>query len=115
MTGPGERGFALVDAVVALGLLAMTTAMFVAAVQTSAMARRHAALTGRATLVAQSRLAEATADPSARAERAGRDGDLAWRTEVRPYSGRLEKVTVTVSRPPDSQIIARLATLRRRP
>ena len=113
MSRAGESGFALIDAVVALGLLAMTTAMFVAAVQSAALARRHAAVADRAMLVAQSALAQATAGRSA--ARAGRDGDLAWQAEARPWSGRLEQITVTVSRPPGRHPVARLATLRRRP
>lgn len=113
MSRAGESGFALIDAMVALGLLAMTTAMFVAAVQSAALARRHAALVDRATLIAQSALAQAIAGPSS--THAGRDGDLAWQAEVRPWSGRLEQITVTVSRPPDRHPVARLATLRRRP
>lgn len=113
MIRAGDAGFALIDAVVALGLLALTTAMFVAAVQSAGLARRHAALAARATLVAQSALAQATGQRAA--IRTGRDGDLIWRTEVRPYAGRLEKVTVVVSRPPRPQPVARLATLRRRP
>ncbi len=113
MIRAGDDGFALIDAVVALGLLALTTAMFVAAVQSASLARRHAALAARATLVAQSALTQAMTQRAPTST--GRDGNLIWRAEVRLYAGRLEKVTVVVTRPPRPQPVARLATLRRRP
>ena len=52
-----EAGFALIDAMVSLAILGVVLGLFFEVVQTTLDARRHAAASRRAVLVAQSQLA----------------------------------------------------------
>lgn len=116
MRGPQrEQGFALIEAVVALAVIGVVSAMFLAAVTSSAQARRHVADARAATLVARSALDLASA--SARGGIAGRDGTFLWSSAVTPYPGAangppLEEVTVTVRDAETGRSLASLGTLR---
>lgn len=110
-----EAGFALVEALVALGAIGVVSGLFMAAVQSSALAEGHLREVRRATLVAQSRLAQALVlgEPDS----AGSDGPFLWSTTARPYSGTpngpgLERVTVTVRDRASGRTVASLETLR---
>lgn len=116
MTAPRRQtGFALLDALVALAVFAVVSAMFAQVVQSSASARRQVAERRAATLVAQSRLAlvqEVRDSP-----RSGLDGDFRWTAEVAPYAAidgapPLELVTVSVSARGGGRTVAVLKTLR---
>lgn len=111
----GEAGFALLDALVALAVFAVVTAMFAQVVHSSALARRESAERRAATLVAQSRLAlvQETGD----AVRSGTDGDFRWRAEIAPYPATaggppLQLVTVSVLGGASGRPMAVLKTLR---
>ncbi len=116
--GPGrdsESGYALMDAMVALAILAVMMGLFFEVVTTTLAARRHAAESRRAVLVAQSQLAVAQARRDLAAS--GQDGALVWRTAVEPYPGQpngrgLEQVTVTVLDVQTGRPLTALATLR---
>ena len=111
-----EAGFALLDALVALAVFAVVTAMFVQVVHSSALARRESAERRAATLVAQSRLAlvQETGD----AARSGTEGGFRWRAEIAPYPATaagappLQLVTVTVLGSATGRPMAVLKTLR---
>lgn len=111
----GEGGFALLDALLALAIFGIITGMFVETVNSTALARRHTALSQQAILVAQSRLA--LAEELDEFGPSGRDGAFAWRSEVMPYPGggnghELEKVTVIVSDPVSGRTLTSLSSLR---
>lgn len=110
-----ERGFALLDALVALAIFGVMTGMFVEVVQSSAMARRQVGDSRAALLVAQSRLAlmQETDD----LEPSGRDGKFLWRAKVERYPGvensrGLEQVTVSVLDRGTGRTVTALKTLR---
>jgi type II secretory pathway pseudopilin PulG len=110
-----EDGFALMDALVALGILGVILAMFVQTVHSTVTARRHAADSSRAILVAQSRLALAVESDGL--PPSGRDGDLAWSSTIVRYPGTLdsqglEKVTVSVAERLSGRALVTLSTLR---
>ena len=111
----GEAGYALVDAIVALAILAVMLGLFFEVVETTLAARRHAGESRRAVLVAQSQLAVAEAQRDLAAS--GQDGALAWRTVVEPYPGQpngrgLEQVSVLVTDRETGQRLTTLPTLR---
>ncbi len=81
-----EAGFALIEAVSALSVIAVVSAMFLAAVQSSAMTHRHLAELRAANLVARSRLDQAI--EQARFDGSGRDGTFAWTARVAPMRER---------------------------
>ncbi len=110
-----EAGFALIDAMVSLAILGVVLGLFFEVVQTTLDARRHAAASRRAVLVAQSQLALAETSRSMAAS--GQDGALRWRTSVEPYAGQansrgLEQVTVTVTDGLSGRPQVALSTLR---
>ena len=110
-----EAGFALMDAMVALAILGVVLGLFFEVVQTTLAARRHAAGSRRAVLVAQSQLALAETGRSMAAS--GQDGALRWRTTIEPPGGQansrgLEQVTVTVTDSFTGRPQVALATLR---
>jgi hypothetical protein len=115
MPRPREEGFALMDALLAVAILGVILGMFVETVQSTAMARRHAADSRHAILVAQSRLALAIESDGL--PPSGRDGTLAWTSSVSRYPGTensqgLEQVTVRVTDGASGRILASLSTLR---
>ncbi len=110
-----ETGFALIDAMVALAILGVVLGLFFEVIQTTLTARRHAASSLRAVLIAQSQLALAETNRSLAAS--GQDGALRWRTSVEPYAGQansrgLEQVTVTVIHGASGRAQVALSTLR---
>ena len=110
-----ESGFALIEAIAALGVIAVISGMFLMTVQSSAQARRHVEQVRAGTLVARSRLDQAVA--LARFDASGRDGAFDWSARVAPYAGAangpgLQEVTVTVSDHASGAPVAQLRTLR---
>jgi len=97
---PGERGFLLLDAMIALAILALVGAMFAQALQGSALAQRRLVLVREATLVARSQLA--LAQEGAATLAAGSNARLNWRVRNEPVAGSpdgpgLLAITVTVA------------------
>jgi type II secretory pathway pseudopilin PulG len=115
IAGRAQQGFALLDTIIALGIIGVIAALFAQVVQSSALARHNAAQRRAAVMVAQSQLAqlaEGAVEP-----RAGRSDDLLWRNEVSSYPGvpngpGLERLSVTVSDPASGRALIRLETLR---
>lgn len=120
MTGPrlDERGFALVEALVALAIIAAMSGLFYQTLSSSAHASRGIEARRLAVLVAQSQLAAAEAG----AIRSGDEGDSAgmhWTVAVEPWdqgarsgSLALERVQVSVTAPGSSQPVVALESLR---
>lgn len=114
-----QRGFALLDALIALAITAVVLGGFVSVVDTSLRTRAHVAEIRAAVPVAQSLLAAATA--GAAASSMGRLGGFEWRLTTEPYfapatalqgGGRpLERVTVEVGRSAARPVVT-LTTLR---
>ena len=109
MSGPSgqredaERGSVLIEALVAIAIVALVLTWGYRAVGDSAMRARAAEASRTAALIAQSRLAAVGAEiPLAAGETRGRDGAFAWRVEVAPRAaqastaGELYGVTVSV-------------------
>ena len=98
-----ERGSALVEALVAVALVALVLAFAYRAMGQGALRSRAAETSRMATLVAQSRLATVGAEiPLAPGDTQGLEGDFLWRVEVRPQAdapsdaGQLYAVTAAV-------------------
>lgn len=120
MTTPGseERGFALVEAMVALAIVAMMSVLFFQTLAGSAAAAKGIEMRRMAVLVAQSQLAAAQAG----AIRPDDDGDSAgmhWSLAVEPWeqgarSGGLplQRLWVTVSVAGSSRPVVVLESLR---
>ena len=115
-----EQGFALIEALIAAALFAGMTALLFQTVTSTLSAKRHVAESRRATLVAQSALAEFQ-DSRMRPTIAqtGQDGPFSWRAQIAPYSGAatensrgLEQLTITVSHTQTRRTITSLTTLR---
>jgi general secretion pathway protein I len=79
---PGARGFTLLEVLVAFAIAALGLGIALQAIGGGVSAGDAAAKRTAALLVAQSRLAEATALPPE--DRQGRDADLAWQTRAAP-------------------------------
>lgn len=117
---PQEQGFVLVDAMVALSVFAVMSALLFQTVSSTALAKRQLVESRRAILIAQSRLAELQDQDSINSlQTGGRDGNFAWRTTVeRSPSGAtensrgLETVSVTVTNPATGRVIVTLKSLR---
>lgn len=110
-----ERGFALLDTIVALAIVGVVSAFFAQVVHSSLLARHNAAQRRAATMIAQSQLAQ-LAEGAAEPQTARSDG-LVWRSEVTSYPGvpngpGLERLVVTVSDPANHRPLFRLETLR---
>jgi hypothetical protein len=98
-----ERGSVLIEALVAIAVVALVLTWGYRAVGGSALRARAAEASRTAALIAQSRLATVGAEiPLAPGETRGRDGAFAWRVEVAPQAaqastaGELYAVTVSV-------------------
>lgn len=115
-----EEGFALLDAMVALAIFAIMSALLFQTVSSTALAKRHVADSRRAILIAQSRLAELQEEHSTNVlQTDGRDNNFVWRTNVDRLgntalenSRGLEKVSVTVSNSKTNRDIVTLRSLR---
>jgi Tfp pilus assembly protein PilV len=109
-----ENGFALLDALIALAIFGVITGMFVQAVNSSAMASRHAAASRQAILIAQSRLA--LAQELDELSQSGREAKFTWRAQIGRYAAEdgpgVEKVTVVVSDTVTGRPVTSLTSLR---
>jgi general secretion pathway protein I len=118
MTARHERGFSLIEAVVALAIVAAITSAFLASLAHAARLESATNLRTRAVLVAQSALDRAvTGEPA----RSGRALDLAWQISAKPYGqgdpldrARLEEIDVAVGTDPARPLV-QLHTIRVRP
>lgn len=115
-----EAGFSLIEALVALAIIAAMTSALVETVATDAHARFAIRQRREALLIAQSALDRARGGEAADSGQAtGRGPELRWHIDREPYqagsapfaSTRLEQLTVTVE-DPDRHPLARLATIR---
>ena len=111
----------MVEAMVAVAIMAMTLAVAYRATGDGAIRTGAAERSRLAVLEAQSRLAEVGGDIAlAPGESSGVDGDLAWRVEVSPApsapggSGRLMAVLVEVG-PSQGRTLVSLRSLRLAP
>jgi hypothetical protein len=116
---PSERGSALVEAMVAVAIIAMMLATTYRVLEDSLLRSKAAEVSRTATLVARSRLAALGAEaPLETGQTSGVEGSLVWRADVEPTSepsstiGPLLHVTVTVSDRAKGIERARLSTLR---
>jgi type II secretory pathway component PulJ len=98
-----EAGSALIEAMVAVAIIAMMLAVTYRVVGESVLRSRAAEASRTALMIAQSRLASVGADiPLSPGETTGVDGAYAWRIEIEPEPeeasdmGRLLAVTATV-------------------
>lgn len=110
-----EAGFSLIEALIALTIIATMTAALFATVTSDARARLMVRQRRAALMVAQSQLDRAGGGQT---EDSGQSLDLAWHIEREPYAqseafahNRLEQLTVTVE-DGDHHRLARLATVR---
>ncbi|WP_353229025.1 prepilin-type N-terminal cleavage/methylation domain-containing protein [Novosphingobium sp.] len=110
-----EAGFSLIEALVALAIIAAMTLTLFATMTADARARRMVRERRAALMVAQSQLDRAVGGDT---ETAGTALGLAWQIERDNYGnaeafahGRLEQLTITVGNA-DHQQLARLATMR---
>jgi Tfp pilus assembly protein FimT len=114
-----ERGFLMVEALVALAIAALMAALVFDSVWQMGRTATVAAEQRQALLLARSVLAAAsvpgTTSPIAPR---GADGGLAWQIESEPYSDeaadglQLETVSVAVSDAATGRVLARLTTLK---
>jgi type II secretory pathway pseudopilin PulG len=116
---PDEAGSALVEAMVAVAIIAMMLAASYRAVGDSVLRTRAAETSRAAGMIAQSRLASVGGDiPLAPGETTGVDGAFAWRVEIEPTDedssamGRLLSVTASVRDQAGGPDRAVLSTLR---
>ena len=117
--GRSEAGSALVEALVAVALVALVLAFAYRSMGEGALRSRAAEASRMATLIAQSRLAAVGADiPLAAGDTQGLDGEFLWRVEVRPDvreaspAGQLYEVTAAVRDRKGGPDRATLRTLR---
>lgn len=117
---PQEQGFVLVDAMVALSVFAVMSAMLFQTVSSTTLTKRQLFESRRAVLIAQSRLAELQDHDSSNAlQNTGQEGNFAWRTAVEPTesgatdnSRGLETVRVTVTHSESGRVVVTLKSLR---
>ena len=82
----GQRGFTLIEALVALGVLAATIALVNRTFATGWSAVRHGSLESRAVAIAKARLETAgTEIPLAADTAEGAQDGMRWRREISPY------------------------------
>jgi hypothetical protein len=86
MRTSGEDGFTLADALVALFVIIAMTVILYRCLSSGMRMADRAESTEAALLVAKARLAALGIDtPLVEGELEGRDGEIAWRTVIRPY------------------------------
>lgn len=81
----GERGFVLLDAMIAMAIVALVGMMFVQTLQGSNMAQRRVTLMREATLIARSQLALAQEGAATRAMSS--NSRLTWQVSDEPVEG----------------------------
>jgi len=103
---PGERGSALIEAIVSTAIVAMVLGMAFQVISETASRQRMDERRRAAVLVAQSELAATGVEiPVEQGQSAGLSGPFAWRVSIEPYggdvapssAGALMRVTVDVS------------------
>lgn len=111
----GETGSVLVEALVAILIVAGMSGLWFETLARSAGQQRELADRRLAMLVARSQLATVgVVTPLVPGETGGSDAGLAWRISVRPYpeaGDGIDQIVVTVARP-DGGDLARLQSLR---
>lgn len=115
-----RNGYALVDAMVALAIFAVMSALLFQTVHSTALTKRHLADSRRAILIAQSALSELQDEESVGAlQQDGRVGRFVWRSNVerlaesaKENSKGLEKISVAVIDSANGKIIVTLQSLR---
>ena len=110
-----DRGSVLVDALVAIGIIAISLAFASQAVGDGALRTRAGERTRMAELEARSRMAEVGGDiPLSPGRAAGEDGPLIWSVEITPAAEALSDVhvasllavTVTVAEPNGPHLVS---------
>ncbi len=116
-TRHSERGFALLDALVALGIVAVVTALFFQIVSSTALTARGLDERRDAYSIAQSLLAESLVDGVP--ERAGQAGRYRWHVTATPFRSEatqngpgVTKITVVVENGETGRAVAVLSSLR---
>lgn len=119
---PGERGFLLVEALVALAIAALMAALVFDSVWQMGRTATIAAEQRQALLLARSVLAAASVPgPGSPIAARGRDGRLAWAVRTEPFGGAaadglpLQTVSVAVSDAATGRVLARLTSLKAQP
>jgi type II secretion system protein I len=115
-----EEGFALLDAMVALAIFAVMSALLFQTVSSTILAKRHVNDSRRAILIAQSRLAELQEEQGNNSMQAdGREGNYVWRAYVvrlantaADNSRGLEKISVTIIDSKTNHVVVDLKSLR---
>lgn len=115
-----RNGYALVDAMVALAIFAVMSALLFETVSSTATAKRHLVDSRHAIMVAQSKLSELQdEDGSDALQSGGRAGRFNWRSNVetmvdsaKDNSKGLENISVVVTDPATGRIIVALKSLR---
>jgi type II secretory pathway component PulJ len=115
-----ENGFALLDAMVALAIFAVMSALLFQTVSSTVLAKRHVIDSRRAILIAQSRLAQLQDENSNIVMQSdGREGHFVWRASVdrlaetaSDNSRGLEQVSVTVSNARTNRAVVTLKSAR---
>lgn len=83
----GERGFTLIEALIALMIMIAMVTMLYGSLSSALGISDHTGRTEAALRVAQSRLAASGIEtPLQAGVEEGQEGDIGWRTDVRPYS-----------------------------
>lgn len=124
MTRRRTQGSILIETLVAAAILSLMLGLVYRAMADGAVSATQLAERRNALLLAQSQLAQAgSALPLQPGDTEGRSDDLLWKLSVAPYediratsnAGRLQQITVTVSKPGNPAPLAQLSTLRLAP
>lgn len=114
-----ERGIAVIEAMIALGVIAAMIAMLFASLGSFATQERLVRDRRAAVLVARSLLEQASGPDGPVLSPRGSDGEFAWSIATAPYGGgafdsgpALQVVTVSVARAGSSRALVQLRTLR---
>lgn len=115
-----RNGYALIDAMVALAIFAVMSALLFQTVHSTAITKRHLADSRRAILIAQSALSELQDEEGAGALReGGRVGRFIWRSNVerladsaKDNSKGLETISVAVIDSATGKVVVSLQSLR---